>query len=133
MLIFADHPAPSLNRYQKNTMRILSILHFEVWSFLCVLGGMIVYRLLTRQIDMGGIFARKDGSEAASPERIQLLLSTLGLSVQYLGQVWHTPDGKMPEISRDWLMVFGGSSGIYVGVKALTMFAGKGTNQERIR
>jgi len=103
-------------------MRITSILHFEGWAFLCALGGIVVYRLLTRQIVLEGLLARKTGGEGASPERVQLLLVTLALSAKYISEVVHSTSGAMPDVSRQWLIVFGASSGTYASVKAITTF-----------
>ena len=100
-------------------MQINTILHYEGWGFICLVGGIVAYRLLTGQIQMRGIFANKDGSPGASPERVQLFLATLSLGSTYLGEVAKSTSAKMPDVSRDWLIVFAASSGVYVSVKGL--------------
>jgi hypothetical protein len=103
-------------------MPVSTILHYEGWGFICLIGAIVAYRLLTRQIDMGGIFGNKDGSEGASPERIQLFLATLSLGATYLGEVAKSTSAKMPDVSKDWLILCGASSGVYVSVKGLKTF-----------
>lgn len=114
-------------------MRVTSILHFEAWGFLCLLGVLVVYRLLTRQINLNGLFSRKDGSNSTSPERIQLLAATLAMSANYLASVVHGTGSGMPDVPPQWLYLFGGSSGIYVAGKALTMLKSKTSDLERTK
>jgi hypothetical protein len=126
MLRFAVIQTPVLpglpNHSQMKFMPVTTILHYEGWGFICVIGAMVAYRMLTRQIDIGGIFGNKDGSPGASPERIQLFLATLSLGATYLGEVAKTTSAKMPDVSKEWLVVFGASSGLYVSVKGLKTF-----------
>jgi hypothetical protein len=96
------------------------ILRLTEQGFLYLLLTIIVLKLLTRRINLSGLFGRKSGTGQVSPERIQLLLATLALSVKYLNDVVHSSNGAMPDISANWLYTFGGSSGIYASVKALT-------------
>ncbi len=116
-------------------MQVTSVLDFEGWGFLCLLGVILAYRMLTRQINLGGLFSRKgsSNSSAVSPERIQLLLATLAMSANYVTSVVHTTSGRMPDVKPDWLYLMGGSSGIYVVGKALTMLRSKATDLERTR
>jgi hypothetical protein len=102
-----------------------SILHFEGWGFLCLLGALVAYRLLTGQINLNGLLLRKDGTGAVSPERVQLLLATMALSAKYLGEVAHSGGGAMPNVRAEWLYVLGGSSGIYAVGKALRVLRRK--------
>lgn len=104
-------------------MQVATILHFEIWGFLSLLGAIIAYRLLTRRIPLKGLFLRKDGSTAVSPERIQLLLATMAVSADFIGKV--AKGNTIPDIDPQWLYVMGGSSGIYVVGKALTTFKRK--------
>jgi hypothetical protein len=116
-------------------MQVTSILGFEGWGFLCLLGAILAYRMLTGQINLGGLFSRKgsSNSNSVSPERIQLLLATLAMSANYVSSVVHTTSGRMPDVTPEWLYLMGGSSGIYVAGKALTMLRSKPTGLERTR
>ena len=114
-------------------MPVTSILHFEGWGFLYLLGAMVAYRLLTRQINLKGLFLRKDGSNSVSPERVQLLIATLAMSANYLSSVAHNTGNTMPDVRPQWLYLFGGSSGIYVAAKALTTLRGKTSNLEQTK
>ena len=100
----------------------IRIMHFEAVGFLFALGVVVAYQLLTRQINLQGVFQRKDGSRQTSPERIQLLLSTVAAASHYLTQVAQAPPGTMPDIDNNWLYLMGGSSGIYVFHKAWSTF-----------
>jgi len=103
-------------------MPVATILHYEGWGFICLVGVIVVYRLLTGRISMAGIFGDKSGAPGTSPERVQLFLATLSLGVTYLGEVAKCTSAKMPDVSTDWLVLFGASSGVYVSVKGLKTF-----------
>lgn len=98
----------------------LRILHYEGWLFLVLLAATVVYRLLVRKISLEHLLLRKTSNTAVSPERVQLLIATLALAGRYIGEVVHSTNGNLPDISPDWLYVFGSSSGIYASVKAFT-------------
>ena len=114
-------------------MQVTSILHFEGWVFLSLLGAIVAYRLLTGRINLRGLFSRKGSSNSVSPERIQLLLATLVMSADYLTSVAHATGSAMPDVTPQWLYLMGGSSGIYVVGKALTTLRSKTTDLERTR
>jgi hypothetical protein len=95
----------------------INLLHFELLGFLYALAGVVLFQIVTRRINLEGVITHKDGSEQISPERIQLLLATIGAGAAYLGQV-APASGKLPEIGPEWLYLMGGSSGIYVARKA---------------
>ena len=101
-------------------MQILSILRIEIEAFLVLLAAVLVWKLLTRQINLQGLLRRKGLATGSSPERVQLLLATLAMSANYLGSVLHSSSNSLPDISSDWLYVFGGSSAVYAAGKALT-------------
>jgi hypothetical protein len=114
-------------------MKIQAILHFEIVAFLGLLAGIVFYKLLTRQISLKGLLLRKSGDgTSVSPERVQLLLATVAVSLNYLGDVAQSPAGSMPDISPQWLYVIGASSGTYLGAKAiLTFWTGTGTKPDK--
>ncbi|MGB8771995.1 MAG: hypothetical protein WCC92_20450 [Candidatus Korobacteraceae bacterium] len=99
-------------------MSLIRILHFELLGFLYLLAAVVFFQIATRRINLQGLITHKDGSNQVSPERIQLLLATIAASATYFGQVASSTSGKMPDISPQWLYVFGGSSGIYAVGKA---------------
>ena len=99
-------------------MSIARFLHFELLGFLYALGGIVLYQMFTGRINLSGLFTQKNNTGQTSPERIQLLLATLAASASYLGEVARTTSGNLPDVSTNWLYVFGGSSGIYIAGKA---------------
>jgi len=99
-------------------MSLLRLLHFEALGFLYLLAAVVLFQIATRRINLGGLITQKDGSDQVSPERIQLLLATLAASATYFGQVATNTSGTLPDVSPQWLYLFGGSSGIYVAGKA---------------
>jgi hypothetical protein len=101
------------------------VLHYEVFGFLCVLAAMLVYRALTGRLILTGLLRGKPGSNAISPERVQLLIATLAVSTMYLSRVIHGNGTVMPDVSTSTLAVFGGSGGIYAAVKATKFWGGK--------
>jgi hypothetical protein len=101
-------------------MTPLALLRFEGEAFLGVLAATLAYRMLTRRINLRRLLARKDGSGTVSPERVQLLMTTLALAARYVRDSAHAGNGAMPDVSAEWLAVFGGSSGLYAGIKAFT-------------
>jgi hypothetical protein len=104
-------------------MNITEFLGFELKGFLFALSALLVYRMLTRRISLGGLLATKDArATAVSPERVQLLVATLAVSANILGGSLHSVNGTMPDVGRDWVLVFGGSGGLYAAVKAFRTF-----------
>src|SRR5271166_378789 len=99
-------------------MSLVRVLHFELLGFLCLLAAVVLFKIVTRQVNLEGLITHKDGSDQVSPERIQLLLATIAASATYFAQVATNTNGKLPDISPQWLYLFGGSSGIYVAGKA---------------
>jgi hypothetical protein len=102
----------------------ITILRWEGQGFLVLLAMVLVYRMLTGKIHLGGLLRRKDHEGAVSPERVQLLLATLALSAKYLGSVLHGTSGSLPDISPQWLYLFGASGGVYASAKAITTLRG---------
>jgi hypothetical protein len=99
-------------------MSPIRVLHFELLGFLYVLAAVVLFQIVTRQINLAGLVTHKDRSDRVSPERIQLLLATIAMSVSYFGEVASNTSGKLPDISPQWLYLFSGSSGIYIAGKA---------------
>src|SRR5258708_46837 len=106
-------------------MNLANILCWEGVSFLYLLGAIIVLKILTRRIHLGGLLSRKSDFGQVSAERIQLLIATLVVSGRYLSDAVHSTNGAVPDVSPHLLYLFGGSSGIYASVKALTTWKAK--------
>ncbi len=102
-----------------------NLLLLEGRVFLILLAVTLAWMLLTRRIAMQGLLLRDDG--AVSPERVQLLISTLAVSLHLLLGVLTTQTTTMPEVDSAWLYGFGGSGLVYAGVKAATTLGRQGT------
>jgi hypothetical protein len=99
------------------------ILHHEVLGFLLGLCALIAYRMLTRQIKLGGLFSDGSPGGQVTAERVQLLMATLALSAKFVQSAMHGSSvSSLPDVSVQWLVVFGASSGVYASVKAWKMF-----------
>jgi len=104
------------------------LLHLEMAGFLYSLAAIITYKMLSGSIVLTGLLSHKDGTDnddddpelapGISTGRLQLLLATIATGATYLTQVMTAKDGTMPDISRNWLYLFGGSGSIYVVEKA---------------
>jgi hypothetical protein len=98
-------------------MSPVEILGLEFRGFLALLAATLAYRMLTRRISLGGLFADKVRDQDVSPERVQLLITTIAVGARIVGQAAHGSN-VLPEVSPAELAVFGASSGIYMSVKA---------------
>jgi hypothetical protein len=103
----------------------IHLLQLEMRGFLILLAAIVAFKMLTGRIHLSGLLARKQDGGQVSPERIQLLLATMAMGAKYLSSVLHASNGAMPDVSPNWLYVFGGSSGIYASVKAITTMTRK--------
>jgi hypothetical protein len=104
--------------------RIIWFTRLEVIVFLGGLAAIIAYRLLTGRINTQYLLygTQKDGTIYFSPERVQLLLFTLGTAMFYVAEVLKDRNsGELPDISTQTLALLGGSHAIYLGGKAYTM------------
>jgi hypothetical protein len=108
-------------------MRFVQIIWFvklEVLVFVGGLAAIVAHRLLTGQINTNLLLygTKKDGSKYFSPERVQLLLFTLGTAMFYLNTVTQNrASGVLPDVSKETLALLGGSHAIYLGGKAYMM------------
>lgn len=96
--------------------------------FLGGLAAIIAYRILTGGINTKYLLygTQKDGTKYFSPERVQLLLFTLGTALFYISDVAkHRNAGVLPDIPVETLALLGGSHAIYLGGKAYTMLLKK--------
>lgn len=104
--------------------QVIWFVKLIVVVFLGGLAAIIGHRLLTGQINTNGLFygTKKDGTKYFSPERVQLLIFTLGTAMFYLNNVLqnrHT--GVLPDVPTQTLALLGGSHALYLGGKAYMM------------
>lgn len=95
-----------------------------MYVFLGGLAVIIAYRLLNGQINTRYLLygTRKDGTKYFSPERVQLLLFTLGTAMFYLNDVLQNRgSGKLPDVSTQTLALLAGSHAIFLSGKAYMM------------
>ncbi|WP_263380121.1 hypothetical protein [Granulicella paludicola] len=97
------------------------ILGLEFRGFLALLAATFAYRMLTGRLSLAGLFADKTRNQPVSPERVQLLISTIAVSARIVGQAAHGST-VFPTVSTQELVVFGASSGVYMSVKAAKMW-----------
>ena len=104
--------------------RIIWFTKLEVIVFLGGLAAMIAYRILNGGINTKYLLygTQKDGTKYFSPERVQLLIFTIGTAMFYVADVANNrQSGVLPDIQPQTLALLGGSHAIYLGGKAYTM------------
>jgi hypothetical protein len=132
---------------------ISQIITWEVQLFLLALFGIVAMQLVTGQINTKNLLygrmndtgdpivgadgltrgkKKKDDTLYFSPERVQLLLFTLGAAFYYLTQVLNNPNpGTFPPLPQSWPAVIGGSNAIYLGGKAYSrLWSGNGNSKK---
>jgi hypothetical protein len=100
---------------------MLQLVRWETEFFLFALGGIVVFQLLTGQINTSHLLDTKLGPSrgAISPERVQLLVMTLGAAFYFVMQTATTAkSGVFPDIPQTWPALMGGSNAIYLSGKA---------------
>jgi hypothetical protein len=122
---------------------IVQLVAWEIKGFLIALAAIVAAQLLGGQIstkhllygrknDTGQPVNNPDGTLRYrktedtlyfSPERVQLLLMTLGAAFYYLTQVLNNPNpGTFPDVPSSWTTALGGSNALYLGGKTLSRF-----------
>jgi hypothetical protein len=105
-------------------VRIAWFVKLEVIVFLGGLAGIIAYRILNGGINTKYLLygTQKNGTKYFSPERVQLLLFTLGTALFYVTDVLkNRKSGVLPDVPAQTLALLGGSHAIYLGGKAYMM------------
>jgi len=104
---------------------LAAVIRWEIQIFILALAGLIALKLLTGEINTSGLLygrisGRKRGQDQYfSPERVQLLVLTVGAAFYYLSLVLNNAEpGAFPPIPDSWPAVMGGSNAIYLGGKA---------------
>jgi len=113
--------------------QIIWFVKLEVFAFLGGLAAIIAYRLLTGQINTNYLLfgTKKDGTKYFSPERLQLLVFTLGTAMFYLNTVMENrASGVLPDVPTETLMLLAGSHAIYLAGKAYMMLFKKNDKGE---
>jgi hypothetical protein len=100
---------------------LLQVVRWETGLFLFALAGIVAFQLLTGQINTNRLLYGKMGDATAniSPERVQLLVMTLGAAFYFVMQTATTAkSGNFPDIPDTWPALMGGSNAIYLAGKA---------------
>lgn len=133
---------PLLARGEHTLPGVAQIVAWEIKGFLIALFAIVAGQLLTGQINMKNLlygrkhdmgeeitdangvkWRKKENTLYFSPERVQLLMFTLGAAFYYLTQVLDNPKpGTFPPIPDSWTATVGGSNAVYLGGKALARF-----------
>ena len=113
---------------------LVKLVQFEVWGFVAALAGLVFYKMLTGQINTDGLLNTKfgPGKGNISPERVQLLLMTLGAALYYLMQVPEAPKGQLPDIPNGWPAALGGSNMLYLGGKFYNKFFADDSSKKNV-
>ncbi len=97
---------------------------FSIEIFLILMGIMLVviYRILTGQINTNGLLLDKNNTKdkQVSPGRVQLLLFTVIGALYYITQILANPK-ILPEIPSEYLYILAGSNVAYLGGKATSL------------
>ncbi len=101
---------------------------FIFWETAILLGGFfgaIFWKLLTGGISLQYLLYGDSagGGTSFSPGRLQLLMVTLMVAMQYLVQVISSPT-QFPHIPQFWIVALGGSQAVYLGGKAWSLLSG---------
>jgi hypothetical protein len=107
-------------------VQLSDIAKWEVLLFLLALAAAVVVQLLTGDINTRRLLCgrisgrrRKEDHYYFSPERVQLLIFTLGAALHYVALVFtNSQPGKFPDVPEAWPAVIGGSNLVYLGGKA---------------
>jgi hypothetical protein len=107
------------------------VTRWEVMFFLVGLCLIIAFKLLTGQINTRYLLygIRQDGTRYFSPMRVQLLVATLGIALEYLLKAAQAPTGTMPNLPDSSLEVLGLSNAAYLGSKGWAAFKKKLTRE----
>jgi|ERR1041384_5957509 hypothetical protein len=99
---------------------VTEIITWEGLAFLVALFAVVLMQILTGGLRTQGLIegTTARGRRFVSAGRTQLLIVTMVAAVNYLTQVWQSPQ-KFPEIPQNWLLFFGGSQVLYLGNKLL--------------
>jgi len=89
------------------------ILDFEALLFVYALAAIVVWKLFTAKINTSGLIMDKTRPNRVSPERVQLLISTLIICSGLIRNISISAHEPIPQVGSGWVALFGGSSAIY--------------------
>lgn len=97
---------------------IVQIATWEAQCLLIALFVIVLLRLLTGELRTRGLIegTTAGGLRFVSAGRVQLLIATLVVAVQYASQAWQSPQ-RLPDVPQNWLLLLGGSHVLYLGSK----------------
>ncbi len=108
---------------------LIQLARWEGLFFIFGLAGIVVVQLLTGSINTRYLLCgnqpgstRKGGK--FSPQRLQLLVLTVGAAMFYLSQLLEIHSAHFPDIDQNLVALLGGSNAIYVGGKAYNRWFG---------
>ena len=106
-------------------MDLQSAIVMTTYGFIAALAAIVAYRLLTGGINVTNLLGRKGASTApVSPERVQLLISTLVAGAMYLSEAIDLRGlHRMPDVSTSTLALVGASHGTYLLSKAMALYS----------
>ena len=113
---------------------LAQIIKWEIEIFLFALAALVAIKLLTGEINTRGLLwgrisgrpKKNNQDQYFSPERVQLLLFTIGAGFYYLEMVLNNPNpSTLPDVPQTWPITLGGSNAIYLAGKAYARWAGK--------
>lgn len=89
-------------------------LSFTAVVFLCAVGGIVAFRLLTGAIVTRGLVS--DASGGVSGAKLQLLMATVTGALFYAARIaTNVEAGEFPPVDRELLALLGGSNGFMLG------------------
>src|SRR5437660_565625 len=96
---------------------LAELIKWEIEIFILGLAGLIALKLLTGEINTVGLLygrisgRRRGQDQYFSPERVQLLVFTVGAGFYYLTLALNNPTpGTFPPIPDSWPVALGGSN-----------------------
>ena len=98
---------------------------YVVFALLLGLVAVVVWKIITREISLDGLFDSTDAqnTRSYSVERAQLLIFTLLVAGKYVLAVIQNPHrDSLPDLPVEFVAVLGGSQAIYIGGKAWSRF-----------
>ena len=105
-------------------MDLISLAHWEVNLFVYGLAATIAIKMLTGEVNTRYLLygMNRDGKRYFSPERVQMLVATLAIAMQYLTLVQRAPVGVLPDLPPGSLELLGLSHAVYLGGKGFAAF-----------
>ena len=93
---------------------IVDVARWEVVLFVWALAATIVIKMLTGEINTRYLLhgLQRDGTRYFSPERVQMLMATIAVAMQYLVLAHTATSGEMPKLPDGSLQLLGLSQAV---------------------